>query len=81
MYYGFVIIEGKQAMETGAAAFNRTASSRYHNLSSCDKEKLQYAASNDVEKQMTVRDVSKAAEKSFLKISKEVLPSVVITLL
>lgn len=58
----------------GAAAFNKAASASYKELDEITRERLEELAAVSVEKQkqMTVKDVRRAASKSFSKIRREV---------
>ena len=65
-------------MMNGAGEFNKAASASYKELDATGRKRLEEIATSMETggKQMTVRDLKKAASKSFSKIRREVCTSV-----
>ena len=65
------LIDGKQAMLSGTAEFNKAASKAYKTLKRDEKDELMESTTqaNEDDKPMSIKDVKKKAAKIFKKVS------------
>ena len=66
------ILEGKQAMLSGTAEFNKAASRAYKALNQEDKDELVESTAKDYEcdnQPMSIKDIKRKATKIFKKVS------------